>query len=773
MNIQKIADNLKLSNQHIEGAQRIYLMALQRNFTMGRNNYWVAASCLYTICRREKSPIMLIDFSDILRTPVKPLGKTFLKLLRLLHISVPNIDPSLFLERFAHKLNLKNDVYKVTYTGIKLIQAMTRDWICTGRRPTGLCGAALLISARIHGISINSKTIADIVRISNPTIIKRLSEFKHTNTAKIKASEFDKIAINDIPSSTLPPCVISDKKKQFKLNIMKQNKLLSLCNSEEQNTSSTKPSDENEINTYSLDDLDNKDNSTSTSTCGRSDITFTYEEEHQQELLNLTQQSDDTLSICESLLTNPASSITFECDSMINTNTTTLDENGRKQKQKQNLTNVTEMNVTEMNVTETNVTETNVTETNVTETNEYEINTAEQKNAEEEGEDKNSDPEKNYIHLDEICNENPESNDIDILALKIVNSINLKNTKPELLKNENLHLLNQLKNINKKNEMKTTNGEKPMDTMSIKSTMSASSSIRISDVESSITNASIFSEKTNELYNSNNKCNDTNTLLINDLCSKRVGKFDNTVDSDINNKNIIPINKMSNNTNNVSDNNNDVSDNTNDVSNITNSSVSTDIIGNNTFNIYESNDNTNEVLDTIYCSALNETVHSELNHIIQNVTEVNLPASNKRNNDNLNETTKLNGSSNDVLTNLDYFFENNYNSTNKNNTDSVVNDQSFPSDQSYAESLSDTYDSEIENMILSEKEREIKMLIWDDMMKSYMPNMCKQYKKRKKKDNIDDINKKNKVTKKKNNLDDFKDIQSTGESVLKALEKTD
>lgn len=229
VNIQKIADHLHLSSQHIEAAQRIYLMALQRNFTMGRNNSYVAASCLYTICRREKSPIMLIDFSDILQTPVKPLGKTFLKLLRLLHINVPNIDPSLFLERFAHKLNLKNDIYKVTYTGIKLIQAMTRDWISTGRRPTGLCGAALLISTRMHGICINSNTIADIVRISNPTIIKRLAEFKNTSTAQIKASEFDKISINDIPSNTIPPCVIYYNKKKFKDNISEKNKTLSLC----------------------------------------------------------------------------------------------------------------------------------------------------------------------------------------------------------------------------------------------------------------------------------------------------------------------------------------------------------------------------------------------------------------------------------------------------------------------------------------------------------------------------------------------------------------
>lgn len=58
----------------IESAQRVYLMGVQRNFTMGRLSSHVAAACLYVCCRREKSPQMLIDFSDVLTTPVKTLG---------------------------------------------------------------------------------------------------------------------------------------------------------------------------------------------------------------------------------------------------------------------------------------------------------------------------------------------------------------------------------------------------------------------------------------------------------------------------------------------------------------------------------------------------------------------------------------------------------------------------------------------------------------------------------------------------------------------------
>lgn len=68
-------DRLHLSLAIIEAAQRIYLMGVQRNFIVGRITSHVASACLYTSCRREKAPQMLIDFSDILCTPVRTLGR--------------------------------------------------------------------------------------------------------------------------------------------------------------------------------------------------------------------------------------------------------------------------------------------------------------------------------------------------------------------------------------------------------------------------------------------------------------------------------------------------------------------------------------------------------------------------------------------------------------------------------------------------------------------------------------------------------------------------
>ena len=61
------------------------------------------------------------------------------------------VDPSLYLHRFANRLGVSDKFHAVTNTALRLVAAMKRDWMQTGRRPSGICGAALFISAHIHG----------------------------------------------------------------------------------------------------------------------------------------------------------------------------------------------------------------------------------------------------------------------------------------------------------------------------------------------------------------------------------------------------------------------------------------------------------------------------------------------------------------------------------------------------------------------------------------------------------------------------------------------
>lgn len=69
---------------------------------------------------------------------------------------------------------------------------MNRSWISTGRRPNGLCGAAILISAKIHGFKRSTAQIVKAVHVCDETIRKRLGEFKSTNTAQLTRGELQK-----------------------------------------------------------------------------------------------------------------------------------------------------------------------------------------------------------------------------------------------------------------------------------------------------------------------------------------------------------------------------------------------------------------------------------------------------------------------------------------------------------------------------------------------------------------------------------------------------
>ena len=105
----------------MDRAYRLYQLALQRNFIMGRRVLHVVATCLYTICRQEKSPHLLIDFSDALQINVYVLGKSFLQFSRSLNLKLPIVDPSLYIHRFAARLDLNEKLGAVITTALRIV----------------------------------------------------------------------------------------------------------------------------------------------------------------------------------------------------------------------------------------------------------------------------------------------------------------------------------------------------------------------------------------------------------------------------------------------------------------------------------------------------------------------------------------------------------------------------------------------------------------------------------------------------------------------------
>eukprot|EP00057_Strongylocentrotus_purpuratus_P034123 XP_794011.3 PREDICTED: transcription factor IIIB 90 kDa subunit [Strongylocentrotus purpuratus] len=203
--IQNLGGQLKLNQHRNDMAYNFFKMAVQKKLTRGRKTMHIVAACLYLVCRLESTPHMLLDLSDLLQVNVYVLGKTYLKLCQELHINVPAIDPCLFIQRFAHKLEFDERTDVVCETALRLVSRMKRDWMHTGRRPSGLCGAALLVAARMHNFSRTQKDVIKVVKVCDATLRKRLSEFEETPSGKLTIDEFHKIDLEeeqDPPSFT-------------------------------------------------------------------------------------------------------------------------------------------------------------------------------------------------------------------------------------------------------------------------------------------------------------------------------------------------------------------------------------------------------------------------------------------------------------------------------------------------------------------------------------------------------------------------------------------
>ncbi|KAK6295340.1 hypothetical protein J4Q44_G00345660 [Coregonus suidteri] len=208
--IHNLGSQLQLNQHCLDTAFNFFKMVVSKHLTRGRKMAHVIAACLYLVCRTEGTPHMLLDLSDLLQVNVYILGKTFLLLARELCINSPAIDPCLYIPRFAHMLEFGEKTHEVSMTALRLLQRMKRDWMHTGRRPSGLCGAALLVAARMHEFRRTVKDVIGVVKVCEATLRKRLTEFEDTPTSQLTIDEFMRV---DLEQECDPPSFTAGQRK--------------------------------------------------------------------------------------------------------------------------------------------------------------------------------------------------------------------------------------------------------------------------------------------------------------------------------------------------------------------------------------------------------------------------------------------------------------------------------------------------------------------------------------------------------------------------------
>jgi len=80
-----------------------------------------------------------------------------------------------------------------------------------GRRPAGICGAALLLAARMNNFRRSVEEVVQVVKIADSTVRKRLEEFKGTRSGELTVADFRSVWLEEEMD---PPAFVKGKEKE-------------------------------------------------------------------------------------------------------------------------------------------------------------------------------------------------------------------------------------------------------------------------------------------------------------------------------------------------------------------------------------------------------------------------------------------------------------------------------------------------------------------------------------------------------------------------------
>jgi len=214
--------------QHVEEiAFNLWKLAAGQNFIQGRRTNEVAGVCLYAACRRDRNnTILLMDISEALQVNVFKLGDIYKDLNKSLYLEAhahitPVVEVEPLLMKYALKLEFGDDTRQIVEDAAKIIKRMKRDWMVTGRHPAGLCGACLILAARMNNHRRSVREVVFIVKVADLTVATRLAEFKNTRSSTMSVAEFRDKGLR-VKHAHDPPSMNAAAERQRKLEAKKK-----------------------------------------------------------------------------------------------------------------------------------------------------------------------------------------------------------------------------------------------------------------------------------------------------------------------------------------------------------------------------------------------------------------------------------------------------------------------------------------------------------------------------------------------------------------------
>ncbi|KAJ4382060.1 transcription factor TFIIIB subunit brf1 [Didymella sp. IMI 355093] len=213
--IQKLAHALKIRQAVEDQAIGWYKLASNHNFVQGRRIRNVAAVALYMAARRQpENTLMLMDLAEKVQVNVWQLGDTYKQFLKKLreedpaqlvgNKAVQEIEPLML--KYCRKLEFDEASHKVADDACKLLKRMSRDWMIQGRQPAGLCGACIILAARMNNFRRSVREVVYVVKVADSTVNARLYEYKRTPSSALTVNQFREFG-DRMKVKTLPPAI--------------------------------------------------------------------------------------------------------------------------------------------------------------------------------------------------------------------------------------------------------------------------------------------------------------------------------------------------------------------------------------------------------------------------------------------------------------------------------------------------------------------------------------------------------------------------------------
>ncbi|KAF1832398.1 hypothetical protein BDW02DRAFT_571133 [Decorospora gaudefroyi] len=197
--IEALAASLNQREAVKDQAVSWYKLAMNYRFIQGRRMRNVAAVAIYMAARRQpENTLMLIDLAEKIQTNVWTLGDTYKQFLKTLNEEDPaqlvgnkavqEIEPLML--KYCRRLEFGEDSHRVADDACKVLKRMSRDWMVQGRQPAGLCGACIIIAARMNNFRRTIREVVYVVKVADSTITSRLYEYKRTQSAALTVNQF-------------------------------------------------------------------------------------------------------------------------------------------------------------------------------------------------------------------------------------------------------------------------------------------------------------------------------------------------------------------------------------------------------------------------------------------------------------------------------------------------------------------------------------------------------------------------------------------------------